>query len=184
MKIRPLQPDNTAEITEAASLLRENFPHSWPTAQSAEAEVMTCLEEGKVALVAITQDHVVGLIGAMPQYGTTGWELHPLVVSPSCQRQGIGRQLIQALEAAVVGLGGIMMYLGSDDEFGKTSLADCDLYDNLWERIRTIRNIKDHPYAFYQKMGYQIVGVMPDANGFGKPDIWLAKRLLPWEYDI
>lgn len=28
---------------------------------------------------------------------------------------------------------------------------------------------------FYQKMGFAIVGVMPDANGIGKPDIYIAK---------
>ena len=45
------------------------------------------------------------------------------------------------------------------------------------EKIRDIRNLKGHPYAFYQKLGYTIVGVMPDANGRGKPDIYLAKRV-------
>ena len=29
----------------------------------------------------------------------------------------------------------------------------------------------------FQKMGYKIVGVFPDANGIGKPDIWMAKRI-------
>jgi aminoglycoside 6'-N-acetyltransferase I len=29
----------------------------------------------------------------------------------------------------------------------------------------------------YQKCGFLIVGVMPDANGPGKPDILMAKRI-------
>jgi aminoglycoside 6'-N-acetyltransferase I len=37
--------------------------------------------------------------------------------------------------------------------------------------------LRGHPYEFYQKMGFAIVGVMPDANGIGKPDIYMAKRL-------
>jgi aminoglycoside 6'-N-acetyltransferase I len=45
------------------------------------------------------------------------------------------------------------------------------------EHIKNIRNIKNHPYEFYQKMGYTIVGICPDANGFGKPDIYMAKRV-------
>lgn len=184
MDIHQLSANDPEVITGAAKLLLDSFPHSWPTVETAEAEVMTCLEKGKVALVAVDRDGVVGFIGAMPQYGTTGWELHPLVVARACQRQGIGRQLVQALEAEVARLGGITIYLGSDDEFGKTSLSACDLYDRLWERIRAIQNLKDHPYAFYQKMGYQIVGVIPDANGFGKPDIWLAKRIRPWPEDL
>jgi aminoglycoside 6'-N-acetyltransferase I len=180
MEIRHLSANDSAAIAGAGRLLLESFPHSWPTAEIAETEVMTCLEEGKVALVAVDRGAVVGFVGAMPKYGTTGWELHPLVVARTCQRQGIGRQLVLALEAEVAHRGGITIYLGSDDEFDKTSLSGCDLYDQLWERIRTIQNIKDHPYAFYQKMGYLIVGVIPDANGFGKPDIWLAKRICPW----
>jgi len=27
------------------------------------------------------------------------------------------------------------------------------------------------------RCGYRLVGVMPDANGYGKPDLYLAKRL-------
>ena len=35
-----------------------------------------------------------------------------------------------------------------------------------------------HPYEFYQKQGFVIIGVMPDANGLGKPDILMAKSVV------
>jgi hypothetical protein len=34
-----------------------------------------------------------------------------------------------------------------------------------------------HPLAFYRALGYTLVGVVPDANGPGKPDLLLAKRV-------
>lgn len=44
-------------------------------------------------------------------------------------------------------------------------------------KLTNIQNIGGHPYPFYEKLGYKIVGVFPDANGIGKPDIWMAKRI-------
>lgn len=58
-----------------------------------------------------------------------------------------------------------------------TSLAGADLYNHFWEQVQNIRNLKRHPYEFYQKLGYIITGVVPDANGPGKPDIILSKRV-------
>jgi len=43
-------------------------------------------------------------------------------------------------------------------------------------KARRIRNLHGHPYEFYEKLGYTVVGVLPDANGPGKPDIFMAKR--------
>ena len=67
--------------------------------------------------------------------------------------------------------------LGTDDEDGMTTLSNVNLYDNLPEKIASIRNLKGHPFQFYQKCGFVIIGVIPDANGRGKPDILMAKQV-------
>ena len=84
---------------------------------------------------------------------------------------------MEDFEVQVRSKGGLTITLGTDDEDGMTSLANTDLYENLWEKIRDIRNLKGHPFEFYQKIGYIISGIVPDANGPGKPDILMAKRV-------
>ncbi len=73
--------------------------------------------------------------------------------------------------------GAITLMLGSDDQDGMTTLSGIDLYENLWDAVASIQNLRGHPYEFYQKLGYRIIGVVPDANGIGKPDILMAKRV-------
>jgi aminoglycoside 6'-N-acetyltransferase I len=104
------------------------------------------------------------------------WELHPLVVRHDLQRRGIGRALVTDLEARVRERGAITLWLGSDDETGMTTLAGVDLYPDVLAHLARIENLRGHPYEFYQRLGFSIVGAMPDANGFGKPDIYMAKR--------
>jgi aminoglycoside 6'-N-acetyltransferase I len=98
-------------------------------------------------------------------------------VRPDRQRQGIGRALVADLEAQTRRQGGLTLWLGTDDETNRTSLSGMNLYPNVWEHLAQIKNLRDHPYEFYQKLGFVIVGVMPDANGPGKPDIFMAKSL-------
>ncbi len=182
IRIMDLSADDVAVLRQAAALLVEGFrvhwPQAWPDMASALEEVHEALEPERICRVALDETGaVVGWIGAIPQYGTTAWELHPLVVHPAHQGRGIGRALVTDLEEQVRARGGLTLYLGTDDEDGMTSLSQVDLYENPWEHIANIRNLKGHPYEFYQKMGYTIVGVLPDANGWGKPDIWMAKRI-------
>lgn len=166
---------NKKLIEEAAELLVESFPHSYSDCSHEEMEKI--LSDDRIAIMALENDKLLGFIGALPQYGITAWELHPIVVSKSQQFKGIGSKLIVALEREVAQRGGITIYLGTDDEFGQTSLSNKDLYEDLYDKIKNIKNYKRHPYEFYIKMGYKIVGVIPDANGLGKPDIWMAKRV-------
>jgi aminoglycoside 6'-N-acetyltransferase I len=105
------------------------------------------------------------------------WELHPLVVDPAHQGQGIGRALVADLERQVRDRGGLTLQLGSDDVDNMTTLSGVDLYPNVLEHLAALRNLRRHPYEFYQKLSFVVVGVVPDANGFGKPDILMAKRV-------
>jgi aminoglycoside 6'-N-acetyltransferase I len=79
------------------------------------------------------------------------------------------------LEDRVREPGGLTIWVGTDDEDDMTTLSGVNLYPNVLEHLAKIRNLRGHPYEFYQKLGFVIVGVMPDANGLGKPDIYMAK---------
>jgi aminoglycoside 6'-N-acetyltransferase I len=80
-------------------------------------------------------------------------------------------------EAQVRMRGGLSFLLGSDDEDNMTTLSGIELSPDVWAHVRQIRNLHRHPYEFYQKCGFVIVGVVPDANGRGKPDVLMAKRV-------
>ena len=184
MRIRDLGPDDAVAVHQAAALLvagfKEHWPEAWPDMDSALAELQDMLQPDKIVLIALSDDErIIGLAGGQDvgYDHSRVWELHPLVVHPDFQGQGIGRTLVQELEQRVRQRGAITLMLGSDDMDSMTSLADCDLYDRTWERIQQIQNFKGHPYSFYENLGYHIIGVVPDANGPGKPDILLAKRL-------
>ena len=182
MKIISLLPEHDHLIQQAAQLManafREHWPEAWPTLEESLEEVHEMLENERICRISVDeQGNLQGIIGGIPGYDGNVWELHPLAVQPSLQGQGIGRALVKDLEEQVRLRGGLTITLGSDDEDNMTSLSNVDLYENLWEKIRDIRNYKNHPYEFYQKLGYIITGVVPDANGRGKPDILMAKRL-------
>ncbi|WP_040949855.1 GNAT family N-acetyltransferase [Gorillibacterium massiliense] len=175
MTVLLFERDNRRLREEAADLLAECFPHAYGDCAMEEVDII--LADGRIAVMALSGGNVVGLVGAMPRYGVTAWELHPLAVRASARMRGIGTKLLQALEAECSKRGGITLFLGSDDEFSQTTLSDTDLYVDTYAKIQGIRNLQGHPYEFYQKAGYAIVGVIPDANGLGKPDIWMAKRI-------
>jgi aminoglycoside 6'-N-acetyltransferase I len=182
MPITDLHPTDERLIQQIAAMLvagfAEHWPNAWPDLDSALETVRESFGEERISRVALDEHgNAVGWIGGMAQYDGNVWELHPLVVRQDRQRQGLGRALVADFEAQVGERGGLTIWLGTDDEHNLTSLSGVDLYPNVWEHIANIKNLGGHPYEFYQKLGFVIVGVMPDANGPGKPDIYMAKRM-------
>lgn len=181
MRIIDLEAGQKDYIQQTAAILVKGFvdmaPAAWPDMESALEEVEESLDEDRISRIAIGDaGRVLGWIGGIQQSKTL-WELHPMVVDPAQQGQGIGRALIADFEAQVKIRGAVAIWLGSDDEMNLTSLGGIDLYPNVLENLAAIKNLRNHPFGFYQKMGYTIVGAIPDASGFGKPDILMAKRV-------
>jgi aminoglycoside 6'-N-acetyltransferase I len=184
MRIVDLQPNDRTAIQQATTLLFESFkehwPKAWPTLEAASREVEESFGPDRLSRIAVDEHGtVLGWIGGIRQYDGHVWELHPLVVRSDCRRRGIGRALVTDLEEQVRSRGGLTIWLGTDDENQLTSLAGVELWPNPLEHLANIRNLAGHPYEFYQKVGFTIVGVLPDANGPGKPDIFMAKSIRP-----
>ena len=184
VQIIDLQSTNENLIRQAASLLVEGFPPTaWPDIASGLEEVDDLLKSPEnVVRVAINeQEKVLGWVGALSEYDGNTWQLHPLVVHPTYQGQGIGTALVRDLERLAHARGVTTIYLGTDDDHHMTSLSDVDLYPDMAGHITSIQNLRHHPFEFYQKVGFVIVGLIPDANGPGKPDIIMAKRVTATE---
>ncbi len=184
MKIITLTSEKENLIQQAAGILVEAFkvhaPEAWPALKDGLEEAHEMLAPDRILRAALDDDgSLMGWIGGIMQYDGHVWELHPLVVKPDLHGKGIGRALVLDFEEQIRQRGGITITLGTDDEDNRTSLSNTDLYDELWKKIKNIQNPGRHPFEFYQKMGFVITGVIPDANGMGKPDILMSKRVKP-----
>jgi len=165
--------------TQAAAILAEAFPHSngWPTVAIALEEIDWVAKDGFVR--AALEDHrLLGWVGGLPEYRGKVWELHPIVVDRDHRLNGIGRTLVHAFEEEARRRGGLTVTLGTDDEFDMTSVSGVDLYRDVPAHIAGLRDLGGrHPFLFYRKLGYVVTGLMPDANGRGRPDIYMSKAL-------
>ena len=178
--IEDLCATDAGRIEAAARLLHEAFRPLgvWTEMSEARQEVAESFHADRVSRLAIAADGaVVGWIGAIREYDGLVWQLHPIVVDEVCRRHGIGRALVRDLENVLTARGALTLWAGSDDLVGETSLGRIDLYAALPDALETVRSWGRHPLPFYHSLGFQLIGVMPDANGPGRPDIFLAKRL-------
>lgn len=182
LRLIDLTADDPALLNAVADVLVDGFTGTgaevWQTREDALETVVESLEEDRISRVALDADGtVLGWIGAVSTYDGWVWEIHPLVVRRNCQGRGVGRALVHDLEQQVRARGGMTVCLGTDDENGRTTLGGADLYPDPLGAVSALRDLDGHPFAFYRRLGYAVVGVLPDANGYGKPDIFMAKRV-------
>ena len=162
---------------QAATLLVEGFdrPSGWPTVDVATREVDSVLRRG-FAFAAFEEGVLLGWIGGLPQYDGRVWELHPLVVRPQRRLRGVGRALVGAFEDEARRRDALTFTLGTDDDADQTSLSGISLYGDIPRHIAELHDLGSrHPFLFYRRLGYVVTGIMPDANGPGRPDICMSK---------
>jgi aminoglycoside 6'-N-acetyltransferase I len=168
------------ELRQAAQTLSDAFAgtrSALAQLHAANAEVQSFRDDPeRFAVAAFDGPAVIAWIGWIAAY-SHAWELHPLVVAPARQRQGIGTFLVGELERRARAAGVLTLILGADDESGGTNLYGVDLFPDVLHHARTTQQTTRHPIAFYRRLGFEVVGVLPDVNGFGRPDILMAKRL-------
>ena len=181
MEIVPFAAISGDQRAQAAAILVSAFAHqpaAWRTLDEAEREVARFFgDPERSALAAVENGRLIGWIGLIRGYDHA-FELHPIAVAPEFQGRGVGRALIGALEDLARRDGALSLYLGADDDFGGTSLFGADPFPDLLTTLANVEPVgRRHPLGFYRKLGFALCGIIPDANGRGKPDILLAKRL-------
>lgn len=175
--IADLDANDTVAIDDIASLLLRAFVGWHDTLEEAKEEVRESFAPGRISLVARSGAEVLGWVGAIPTYDYA-WELHPLVVHEQARGLGIGKALVAALEDRLRAAGALTLYLGTDDDGDTpgTSAWGINLFPDPLAHAARLTVIA-HPVSFYRSLGFAVCGLIPDANGPGRPDILMAKHL-------
>ena len=169
-------------IKQAAEILYivfgGNSGNQWlKNQEEAFDEVKECTEKANICIGIKIRNELIGWAGIRPMYEKT-WELHPMLIKKEYQGKSYGRMLLKEIERMAYLNGIIGLVAGSDDETNSTSLSEKEINGkNIFEEIKNIKNYKNHPFEFYKKCGYNIIGIIPNANGQNKPDIWLWKDI-------
>ena len=97
MTIELFDRTSKSHLAQLEDLLEECFPQAYG-GDLARRQAELCMEEERLAIAALEDGDLIGFVGAIPQYGVTAWELHPLAVTAGWRKKGVGRALVAALE--------------------------------------------------------------------------------------
>ena len=183
VRLVDLSPDDAPLVEALVGLsVRAAAVHSpaWlPTPERARAEILEVARGPGVARAVLEDGVPGGWAGAAPT-DETAWEVHPLLVDPGRHGGGLGRRLVADVERLAAAAGALTMSVSTGDDVRATTIGGTDLWADplgALARLDVVDTRAGHAFRFWQKAGYRVVGVLPDAEGVGVPSILLAKSL-------
>ena len=164
LPIVDLLPDNASAIEQCATLLYEVFmehhPAAWPDMASARREVGEFFAEGRISRIAVESDGtVIGWVGAIRAYDGFAWEL-----APAGGEAGAARGEALAGGWSPTSRTGCGSAAASRSGWAPTTrttrrpLGESSCTTTCFGHLARIRNLNGHPYEFYRKVGFTIVG--------------------------
>jgi aminoglycoside 6'-N-acetyltransferase I len=168
--------DELARLTYKA--FKTHAPDWLPTTADARRRVLQAAAPDRINRVLLNPHaKPLGWIGVTPINHGRIWEIHPLAIAPAEQGKGYGSMLVNEIEWLAQLHGVLGLLVGTSDETGATPLYGVDLYQNPCELLNRLTCAEQHAVTFWRKVGFTVVGVLPDAEGRGRPGITLAKRV-------
>lgn len=180
VRILDLCEDDVDLIDQLGHILLEGFARFSPgwlaSLEDAMDEIFESFEAGRHSRILVNEEQdVLGWIGAFEDLHM--WEIHPIVVAPEHRRKGYGAMLVNDIEVLADKAGATGIWAGTGDETGATSLSGKDIYADPLAAMADLTAEPGHPIHFWQKIGFTLVGVLPDEEGKGKPGIHFARRI-------
>ena len=167
-------------VDQIATFLVECFrayAREWcPDIASGRMKIRESFSADRRSRVLANDDGIaLGWAGAI--VGENVWEIHPIAVSPAFQRRGYGSLLVNDIIELARTNNAVAVWAGTGDTTDSTNFSKIDLYRSAANALQDVTAPQDHPVHFWSRMGFSLVGVMPDEEGLGKPGIHFAKRI-------
>lgn len=160
-----------------AEILRQTYPEDYDAPQSKET-ILHLLKGKNRLFIAEESERVIAFVGVLRHVFPYAYQIEPLIVKEPFRGQGVGGRLLELIEFKLKDEGVRTLFITGPDTTGETSLYNKDLFDGegIVHHLSTV-DYGHEALSFYTKRGYQVSGVIPEANGAGKPEIMLAKRI-------
>jgi aminoglycoside 6'-N-acetyltransferase I len=169
--------EDAALLRGVADLLVVAVPTIYGDVTEALADVVQFAPEDLSMIARDPEGTPIGWLHAEHFRGQASAEIKLVAVHPSRRRQGVGRTLVMAAEERMRGCGCVTMLATAGDTRGRTSLYGIDVTEDAPRLLAEFRCHADHPAGFFLRIGYRLVGLLPDAYGPGKHDLTLARRI-------
>lgn len=180
MRIVDLCNEDDGVVEQVATLLMGGVfahqSHTWTDKTTALDEIGESFEANHISRVGFDDSgKLLGWAAGYSIYNGYIWQVYPLALTAF--NLDIGHRLLQDFEEQVRAHGGLGILLSIDVELTLPTLHEKDLSTDPWQHIISLQHLDNHRIEFFRQLGFAIVGIIPNAQGRGKPNILLERSV-------